>query len=148
LYRNVVDGAGFNLFILPDLYFYHLQYYLGDKMNCTGYFDGDTLVGFYTSIKNHNDLDAHFLGYDKATNKTSQLYLNMLYDLVSEAIELGTDQLIMSRTAMEIKSSVGAEAKPMFLYMQATSPLLNKLLPRALSYFVPKTNWQARSPFK
>jgi len=148
LYQNVANGAGFNLFILPELYFYHLQHFLDDKMTLTAYYEGAEMVGFYTSIKNHNDLDAHFLGYSPQHNKSCQLYLNMLYDLVEDAITMKVDMLIMSRTAMEIKSSVGAEAKPMFLYMKLTQPFLNKYLPKALAYFVPETTWKARSPFK
>lgn len=147
LYQYVSDGAGFNLFTLPDDYFSSLQQHLSDKMKFTAYYDGEEMVGFYTSIKNHNELDAHFLGYEPQCNQECQLYLNMLYNLVDEAIEYGSHHLVLSRTAMEIKSSVGAEAKPMYLYMKTTNPLLNRILSKALDYFVPKEEWTPRGPF-
>ena len=76
------------------------------------------------------------------------LYLNMLYDLVDDAIRLKTDKLILSRTALEIKSSVGAEAHAMVLYLKATNSFLNIGVAKALNYFKPKEDWVPRSPFK
>lgn len=148
LYRNVANQAGFNLFILPQNYFYSLQKHLKDRMKLVGYFKGDELVGYYTHIQSHGDLDAHFLGYEPNCNRENQLYLNMLYDLVNDAIQLNSKQLIMSRTALEIKSSVGAVAHPMVLYIKANNSILNLGVARAMNYFKPKNSWVARSPFK
>lgn len=148
LYKNVANQAGFNLFILPKTYFYSLQKHLKDKMELVGYFKGEQMVGFYTNILSHGDLDAHFLGYDSDCNRESQLYLNMLYDLVDDAIRLKAKKLIMSRTALEIKSSVGAEAHSMVLYLKATNSILNLGVSKALSYFKPNEDWVPRSPFK
>ncbi len=148
LYQNVANQAGFNLFILPQNYFYSLQKHLKDRMELIGYFKEDKLVGYYTHIQSHGDLDAHFLGYDQECNKDHQLYLNMLYDLVDDAIRLRTKKLIMSRTALEIKSSVGAVAHPMVLYMKTTNSILNLGVSKALSYFKPDEKWSPRSPFK
>jgi len=148
LYRNVADQAGFNLFILPKNYFYSLQKHLGSKMQLVAYFEDGKMTGYYTTIINHGDLDAHFLGYDPNCNKNCQLYLNMLYDLVDDAIKVGAKKLIMSRTAMEIKSSVGAEANDMFLYLKATNSLVNKGVAKGLEFFTPQNDWKPRSPFK
>ncbi|MEE9439582.1 MAG: GNAT family N-acetyltransferase [Saprospiraceae bacterium] len=148
LYNNVADQASFNLFILPPNYFYSLKKQLGKNINVIGYFDGEKMVGFYTNIINGNELDAHFLGYDPSCNQECQLYLNMLYDLVNDAIELKTHKLILSRTAMEIKSSIGAEAKEMHLYLKHTNSIINLGMKKSLSFFTPVTNWVARSPFK
>lgn len=147
LYKNVSNGAGFNLFTLPENYFWNLKKNLGNKMQLTAYYDGASMVGFYTSIQNNVDVDAHFLGYHPEYNRKCQIYLNMLYDLVDEAINLKADKLIMSRTAMEIKSSVGAKGHDMFVFMKSTNSIVNWLIPYGLLYFVPQTKWQARSPF-
>lgn len=147
LYHNVVEGAGFNLFMLPDDYFYSLKKNLKDNIKITGYYENDRLVGFYTGIKDHNHLDAHFLGYDASRNRECQLYLNMLYDLVFDAIDMNADKLVMSRTALEIKSSVGAKPYDMNLLFKVVSPTLNLFAKRGLSYFTPKEEWQPRNPF-
>ena len=148
LYKNVAEQAGFNLFILPENYFYSLQKHLGNRMKLVAYFQNEKMVGYYTNILSHGDLDAHFLGYDPICNKTCQLYLNMLYDLVDDAIALRVNNLILSRTAMEIKSSIGAEAHEMYLYMRTINPIFNRGVSMALDYFKPAANWTPRSPFK
>ncbi len=147
LYLNVVNQADFNLFILPVDYFYSLKKNMRDSMNVFGYFDGGRLVGFCTLITNGNELDAHFLGYDPKCNAECQLYLNMLYDMVDAAIQKKAEKLVMSRTAMEIKSSVGAKSYDMHLYLKATNVLVNIFVKRALIFFIPKVSWQPRSPF-
>lgn len=148
LYRYVSDQAGFNLFILKDNYFYHLKDQLGDKMQVTGYFLEDKMVGFYTSILTHDALDAHFLGYDHKFNGSHQLYLNMLYDLVEEGIEQGVSHVDMSRTALEIKSSVGATPTNLNLYLKLSSKAIDKYTPKLLDFLTPKEEWKARNPFK
>lgn len=148
LYRYVSDQASFNLFILKDNYFYHLKNQLGDLMKVTGYFLEGQLVGFFTSIKTHDALDAHFLGYDKKYNGSCQLYLNMLYDLVEEGISLGVSHVDMSRTALEIKSSVGAVPTDLYLYLKLSSKALSKYTPKLLEFLTPKEEWKARNPFK
>ena len=99
-------------------------------------------------IQSEGDLDAHFLGYDPECNRNCQLYLNMLYDLVDDAIALKAHNLILSRTAMEIKSSIGAEPHDMYLYLKAINPIFNRGVSKALDYFKPKADWKPRSPFK
>jgi len=44
----------------------------------------------------------------KNRQKEKMLYLNMLYDMVCHSINKGFKQIIFARTALEIKSSVGA----------------------------------------
>lgn len=148
LYRYVSDQAGFNLFILKDNYFFHLKNQLGDLMKVTGYFLDGQMVGFYTSIKTDDALDAHFLGYDNKYNGSCQLYLNMLYDLVEEGISLGVSHVDMSRTALEIKSSVGAVPTDLYLYLKLSSKALSKYTPKLLEFLTPKEEWKARNPFK
>jgi len=121
---------------------------LEKRVKLIGYFQKGKMVGFYTHIFNNSELDAHFLGYEPNCNRNCQLYLNMLYDLVDDAISLNAHNLILSRTAMEIKSSIGAEAHDMYLYMRTTNHLLNKGVSSALNYFKPKADWKPRSPFK
>ena len=148
LYRYVSDQAGFNLFILKYNYFYHLKDQLGDKLRVTGYFLEDKMVGFYTSILSQDALDAHFLGYDHNYNGSHQLYLNMLYDLVEEGIKQSVSHVDMSRTALEIKSSVGATQTNLNLYIKLSSKAIDRYTPKLLDFLTPKKEWKARNPFR
>lgn len=148
LYKDTADEAGFNLFTLPQNYFIKLKEYLDEKVKIVGYFIGDVLIGYYTIIYNKKYMEAHYLGYDKAYNHDKQTYLNMLYDLIREGIDIQAPKIQLARTAMEIKSSVGAEPHEMLCYLKHNNSLLNKLIAPGLKVFSPDDSWVARSPFK
>ena len=99
-------------------------------------------------IKNYDVLDAHFLGYDPVYLQENQLYLNMLYDLVREGIDKKVAQIDMSRTAVEIKSTVGAIPYDMFLYLKHTNAMLNKTVDFVLGLVKPEEQYVIRSPFR
>ena len=147
-YRSISDTAGFNMFVLSPDYFERLKENLGDKVDIVGYFLEGNLIAFYSAIDNDGHLDAHFLGYDDNYNHELKLYLNMLIGLTSIAIDKQMHCVQMSRTAMEIKSSVGAIPEQYYLYLKATNPVINRMLRKPLHYFLPKEVWEQRHPFK
>lgn len=148
LYKNVSDNAKFNTFVLPENHFYLLKHYLGHKFKVYGYFLDEQLVGFYTLIYNEHVLETYFLGYDPAYQYTMQLYLNMLYDMVEIGLQQQFSTIVYARTAMEIKSSVGAEAVQMVVYMKHTNKLLNTVFKQLFKLINPKQTWETRHPFK
>ncbi len=147
-YQNVAAKAVFNTFTFTPEYFPELKRQLGDKFKLIACYIHDEFVGFYTTIKNGNDLDAHFLGLDYQANRDSQLYLNMLYDMVRIGIDAGVHQVTFSRTALEIKSSVGAESHDLSIYIRHRNCMLNRLVKYAVNYVIPKEEWVQRRPFK
>lgn len=147
-YMNVSNNAKFNTFLLPENHFYSLKLQLQENFKVYGYFLKDKLVGFYTLILNNNDLETYFLGYDETHQYPNQLYLNMLYDMLKFGIENKFSSVVYARTAMEIKSSVGAEAKPMLVYLKHTNPFLNAILKQIFKLMNPSQDWVERHPFK
>ena len=148
LYEYVARQASFNLFFLSKEYFYQLKLHLGEQIHLVGYFKDGRLVGFYTILVNQRALDAHFLGYNPDINQQHQLYLNMLYDMIKLGIEGNFEKIFMSRTALEIKSSTGAEAHQMWCYLSHENKVLNSQLPRILGMLTPQDEWTPRNPFK
>lgn len=148
LYMTVAQNASFNTFHLPKDHFTVFKEQLKDDFLFYGYFFNDKLIGFSTLIKNNEDFDTYFLGYDDAVQKEKMLYLNMLYDMVAYAIKKQFKHIIFARSAMEIKSSVGATAEPVYGIIKHTNPLLNRFMSRLFTYFDPKVQWKERSPFK
>ena len=148
LYCTVANRASFNTFFLPENHFEVMKRELKDNFRFYGYFLNDELVGFSTLIKNNRDMDTYFLGYDETVQKEKMLYLNMLYDMVAYAIKKQYNHIIFARSAMEIKSSVGAVAEEVYGIIKHTNPILNIFAERLFSYFDPKVEWKPRSPFK
>lgn len=148
LYLETASEADFNLFTLPHNYFYLLKQYLDDKIKIVAYFLGEEMIGYYTILYNTEYMEAHYLGYDKSKNAERQIYLNMLFDLIKEGIDAKANKIQFARTALEIKSSVGAIPYDMLCYLKHKTGWKNALLPKLLGFMVPEKEWKPRSPFK
>ncbi|AEH00839.1 hypothetical protein [Lacinutrix sp. 5H-3-7-4] len=149
LYKNVSDNARVNSFILNSCHFIDLKTALKDNFKVFGYFINQELVGFFSLIINERKLETYFLGYNNSLQKKHQMYLNMLYDMAVFGIENNFNTIIYARTAMEIKSSIGAKAKAMDVYMKHTNTFPSNMLLRFIvKYLNPARDWVERHPFK
>ena len=148
LYLNIAKNVGFNLVELHPLYFQEIKRTFGDRYEIWAAFDGGMLVGFYSTMHNYSELETGFLGFEERYNPTHQIYLNFLYRMVQQGIEKGVKRIVFARTAMEIKSSVGAEPYRMHTYIKHRSKVLNAMLPALVKWLSPPQEWVQRKPFK
>ncbi len=148
LYKAIADNAGFNVVYLSGAYFLNFKEHFPDKFRVFGYFIDDELIAFYTTFQNHHELEAHFLGFDTTNNRKYQAYLNILFDIIQVGIASKSKQINFARTALEIKSSVGAKPVPLYYYGKHTNAVKNQIFSPVLSYFQPKIDWKQRNPFK
>ena len=72
----------------------------------------------------------------------------MLYDMIGYAIKEQFETIIFARTALEIKSSVGATPLKMFGMMRHDNTFINSRLNFFFHYLEPKTIWTERHPFQ
>lgn len=147
LYLNVSNNAKFNTFILPENHFYCLKLQLQDGFRVFGYYLNEELIGFFTLILNGKHLETYFLGYDAEHQYQNQLYLNMLYNMLGFGINSKFETVVYARTAMEIKSSVGAKPETMFVYIKHTNSFMNAVLKQIFGLMNPKQKWEERHPF-
>ncbi len=149
LYSSLLGGAGFVLAKANENYFLELKRALGDALQVTGYWLDGKLIGFYTWVMEGDKMDTHFIGFSQELNNRYQLYLNILLDLVKDGIGAGAKFIYFFRTALEIKSSVGAVPHDMVCYFKHNNALINTLLIKNFfKSFVPKQQWTLRQPFK
>ncbi len=148
LYLNVTKNAPFNTFYLSENHFIELKKQLKHNFLFYGYFIDDKLIGFDTLIKNGIAMDTYFLGYDDNFQRDKMLYLNMLYNMIGYSINKNFKKIIFARTALEIKSSVGAKPTRMFGYIKHNNKIINYFMPRLFKFFEPELVWQERNPFK
>ncbi len=148
LYDEVVDGADFKLAKLDIGYIVKLKNELGEKFGVLGFFKGEELVTFISYYLHERDLVAGYMGLKHAHNQEYDLYLNVLLKLAEKGIEKNVKQVIYGRTAMEIKSSVGAVPRPMYLYVKHRSPIVNFIIKRVVPFLLREPEWTLRSPFK
>ncbi|MFH6935725.1 peptidogalycan biosysnthesis protein [Flavobacterium sp. FlaQc-30] len=148
LYFHVAKNAPFNTFFLARNHFSFFKEIMKDDFLLYGYFLDEKLIGFNTLIKNGAVMDTYFLGYDESIQREKMLYLNMLYDMIAYSINQGFSSIVFARTALEIKSSVGAKPVKMYGLITHSNALINHNIGRFFNYLEPKTEWQERNPFK
>lgn len=148
LYSHVAKNAPFNTFFLAKNHFSTFKKIMKDNFLFYGYFLDDKLIGFNTLIKNGTVMDTYFLGYDESIQREKMLYLNMLYDMIAYSINQGFTEIVFARTALEIKSSVGAKPLKMYGLITHTNALINKNIGKLFDYLEPKTDWNERNPYK
>jgi predicted N-acyltransferase len=147
LFENVVAKSAFNLKTTPRKYFISLKKYLPQMVKMTGYFEEDRLVGFMTTIQTNDHLEAHFLGYNDTDNHAFKLYQRMLYDMIGEAIETKAPAISFGRTAMEIKTTVGAVPQPANMFLRLRYGVIN-LLAGTIIRNIKNEPFVPRHPFK
>ncbi|RZJ53818.1 MAG: GNAT family N-acetyltransferase [Flavobacterium sp.] len=148
LYFHVAKNAPFNTFFLAKNHFRIFKEIMKEDFLFYGYFLDGKLIGFNTLIKNGSVMDTYFLGYDESIQRDKMLYLNMLYDMIAYSINQGFKEIVFARTALEIKSSVGAKPVKMYGLITHSNALINKNIGKLFDYLEPKTDWNERNPFK
>jgi hypothetical protein len=148
LYFHVAKNAPFNTFFLAKNHFSSFKRQCGPKFILVGYYLKNELVGFHTLLVNGKTLETYFLGYEEQIQKEKMLYLNMLYNMTQFGIENQFKKIIFGRTALEIKSSIGAKPVIMSGFIYHTNKWINRILPKIFPNLEPSLVWQERHPFK
>ena len=148
LYHYVAKNAPFNTFFLAENHFSTFKKQLQEQLRFCGYFLDGKLVGFHTLLLNGTVLETYFLGYDEHIQKEKMLYLNMLYNMTKYGIENQFEKIIFGRTALEIKSSIGAKPVLMSGFIYHTNKYINKYIGKIFRNLEPALEWQERHPFK
>jgi predicted N-acyltransferase len=147
LYLQVQKKAPVRIVRVEIRYFLELKTQLKDDFVFRAFYLDKKMIAFTSGFKHKTRCEAHFIGIDYHYNKSHSLYQNILYDFILEAITNKCEELVFGRTAMEIKSTVGAVAHPLYSYIKFSNSLLN----RAARHLVPSVenkSWIPRNPFK
>jgi hypothetical protein len=68
--------------------------------------------------------------------------------MIGYSINKGFNRIVFARTALEIKSSVGAKPEKMYGLMQHSNWFINLFIGKLFRYFEPEMIWMERNPFK
>ncbi len=147
LYLNVANKAKVRINHFDTSYLLQLKLNLKEDFELTAYYLNSNIVGFSTMIFWGNNCEAHAIGINYNFNSEYAIYQNILYDDVRVAIDRKRGKLILGRTAMEMKSNIGAEPSEMCCYVRHSGPLLNRAFKPIFNY-IKQTEWTQRHPFR
>lgn len=128
LYENTINNADFNAQVLNLNTYILLKEAYGDQFILKGYFLKNELVGFLSAMLDDSDLVAHFIGLDYSQNKSHAIYPRILNDYIRLGIENNSKTINLGRTALEIKSTIGAMPSNLTCYAKHKRSLPNTML--------------------
>ena len=140
LYCAVYDRASVVMGGLEPGDFSRLKRELGDDFRLIAYRCDGRWVGFQCGIcePGTGTIEAYFVGFEPSINKELGLYQRMLVEFVRWGLERGARRVIMGRTALEIKSGMGALPVQLTLAFRFRHPALRVLMLLGSGLFVPK----------
>jgi predicted N-acyltransferase len=147
LYKNVHQKSAVHFSEVDATYFACLKNKLKNKFCFRAFYLANHMVAFSTMVYGSDYAEAHLIGLDYTFNKSHSLYPFILYDYIEEAIAARISVIHFGRTALEIKSTVGAKPVPMYCYVGLQKPLSVKMI----SPFFNSSNEKdfiVRDPFK
>lgn len=148
LYLGVTKKQNFKFGELSKQYFLEKKRLLNERFKVFAVFKETELIAFSSHIMEPNQqMEIHYIGFDYRYNETHNLYFNILFHGLQEAIQNRFVTLELGRTAEVAKASLGAKPhyKLNYLYFRKN---LYQLSFRLITKFF-KTNWemQLRNPF-
>jgi hypothetical protein len=148
LYSDIFEKAKFKLIKLPENYFSAVKTLYPDTFKLIGYFHESELVAFGSSfLMEDGSLEAHYIGFNYALNNQFDLYQNLLYCAINEAIKYKCKHVNLGRTASEIKTTVGAKAENLICYIKPQNTI-SRIIQKPFISFLQPGEWIPRNPFK
>lgn len=148
LYQQVVDTSEFKLATFRLDHIQYLMQQMPDKFWIDGFWLDGKLVSFISFYEHEGQVVAGMMGMDREAQKKYDLYLNVLLLVALRGIEHGAKQSVFGRTAMEIKSSVGAKPHDMYLYTRHVSGWKTRMIIPMVKLLSRNEPWKQRNPFK
>ncbi|HPI53742.1 MAG TPA: peptidogalycan biosysnthesis protein [Chitinophagaceae bacterium] len=150
LYLQVSQKQLVSMGVINDAFFKELKRILKDKYIVCGYFYQDKLIAFSSAIKHADEYDMNYIGIDYAYNQSHQLYFNILFHCLENAMATQSKKLILGRTAPEAKAILGCEPDYRFSFYKLRNVIVNWFYQMVASYFHEQQGdaWKDRHPFK
>lgn len=147
LYRLIYAEAGFRLGELSVEDLLETKSAWADNFRVSVLKVQGELLGFQCGFLTPHTVEAFFVGFDRDKHKELALYQRMLVEFIRWGIETGAKEVVMGRTALDIKSSVGAMPERLSCVVKFRNPVLN-LLAKTAARFSHPVHPQLKRPWK
>ena len=150
LYSKVFDRSGFRLGKLHAQELLESKRFWGDDFIVLGYELEGELVGFQCAYRTQHEIEAFFVGFRPELVKSHAIYQRMLIEFTRIGIESGCTRVNMGRTALDVKSSIGALPRRLQCDVRFRNPIFHRIAERFTRGFDPadpglKKAWKANS---
>ncbi|MDM9384585.1 GNAT family N-acetyltransferase [Chlorogloeopsis sp. ULAP01] len=137
LYEAVVQKSENQLETLPISFFRELAIYFPGQLLFTLVYKDDKIVAFNCSICTQSSVHYLFCGLDYSLNAESDLYFNLMYAALDEALKQNVSKIDFGQTADTFKAKLGSYQTPLYMYIKGTGFLLNWIIRKSLNILFP-----------
>jgi predicted N-acyltransferase len=138
LWRQTYDRAKeYRRELLKPVFFERMSTELGEDSAVLLIERNDQPLAFALLLREGNRMIWPYCGLDYGENEQYELYFNLLYAIVRQAIEAGASEIDMGITTLDAKKRVGASVRPLHMFMYHRNPLLRRVAPRLFSLLTP-----------
>lgn len=150
LFQEICSKQTIRMGIVDAKYFIELFNNCGNRFSMTGYFLDNKLVAFASMLDHNDTLELHYIGMNYTYNKTHNLYFNILFDGIEQAILKSKKELELGRTAREAKAVIGCQPVYFNDYILIRNRITRWSVSVIQEYFQNKMgeSWRNRHPFK
>ncbi len=149
LYRQVSMRQSVRLGDLSAAYLPLLKKQYPEALKIWMAFEGETPVAFFSGWAREKVFDMFYIGFDYSRNDALQLYFNILFFSIEQAILLKKEKLILGRTALEAKARLGCKPQYLSTFLFIQNPLLRRAVGNMQTQAHGKEGeWENRHPFK
>ena len=128
LYRLVFERSGFRLGSLHLDELVASKKIWGEAFVVTVYSLGGEQVGFQCAYTTPEATEAFFVGFKPELTKSHAIYQRMLLEFVELGIAAGSKEVRMGRTALDVKSSIGALPRRLQCDVKFRNPLAHAIV--------------------
>lgn len=149
LYKQVSKKQPVRLGYLSADYLPILKKNFPDDFHIWMAFEEENPVAFFSAWSREEVFDMFYIGFDYSRNEALQLYFNILFFSVEQAIHYKKSKLILGRTALEAKARTGC--KPVYLstFLYIKNPVVRNIMMRTQQSLADNEGeWENRHPFK
>jgi len=118
LYEAVVARSTVKLEVLPVEFFRELVRQFPDLVSLTAVYDGDRIVAFNWGMMDGRVHHYLFCGVDYAVARDADLYFNLMYHQLDDALRRGPERIEVGQTADAFKARLGCRPTPRYFYVK------------------------------
>jgi len=149
LYRQVTLHQQVRLGFLSPQFIPVLKECYGDELKVWGVYEEEKMIAFFSAWVKDDAFDMFYIGFDYERNKELQLYFNMLFFSVEQAITLKKGKLILGRTALDAKARIGCKPRYLLTFLYIRNRFIrNRVMAIQQNNLSEEGAWEERHPFK
>ncbi|MDQ6676583.1 MAG: GNAT family N-acetyltransferase, partial [Acidobacteriota bacterium] len=130
LYETKARNAAHSMEVLPALFFMELASELEGTVSLTCVYQEDEIVAFNWALHAANDYYFLFCGIDEERNRSGDLYFNLMYQEMDNALKRKVRNIHFGQTADTFKARLGCVPVPLYVYVKGLGAFPSRFVSR------------------